>query len=181
MLVRVGGDHSRGGGDGWASHPWRQAEAPACHCTGGGTKALARAHAMAHLWDMEKRWLIAVMLMALAVPLHGAGPGIVTIATASASASVDSGEVITSGGLVTVQLCGGTGGDVFSGSFIVKQGSASGYLAQTYSSGTITSMSACGAEGYVQLPTESQYTQVVITRTGGKQSSFIYWTPRATQ
>lgn len=116
----------------------------------------------------------------LSLPLH-AGPGIVTIATASASASVDSGEVITSGGLVTVQLCGGTGGDVFSGSFVVKQGSATGYLTQTYSSGTITSMSACGAEGYVQLPTEAQYTQVVITRTGGKQSSWLYWTPRATQ
>lgn len=123
----------------------------------------------------------ALVAMVMGLPLMAAGPGIVTIATASSAASVDSGEIVTSGGLSTVQVCGGTGGDVFSGSFVVKQGSASGYLTQTYSSGTITSMSGCGAEGYIQLPTESQYTQVVITRTSGKQTSMLYWTPRATQ
>jgi hypothetical protein len=128
----------------------------------------------------SKVLIAALAALVLTLPLL-AGPGIVTIATASSAASVDSGEIITSGGLVTVQVCGGTGGDAFTGSFVVKQGSASGYLTQTYSSGTITSMSGCGAEGYIQLPTESQYTQVVITRSSGKQTSFFYWTPRATQ
>ena len=61
------------------------------------------------------------------------------IAPTGTAASADTGEIPIEGDAVSIQLCGGTGGDVFSGSISVKQGNKTGELVETWSSGAIAS------------------------------------------
>lgn len=117
--------------------------------------------------------LLLLVLIGIAGPAHAK---VRPIAEASSAATTDSGEIPTGGGNVSVQLCGGTGGDAFSGSFVVKQGSATGKLVQIYSSGTITGLDGCSATYYIGLGDNvAPFTQVLITRTAGKYSAWLVW------
>lgn len=117
--------------------------------------------------------LVFLLSLAVASPVTA---GVVTIATNASAASTDSGEIDTSDGHVSVQLCGGTGGDAFSGSFVVKQGSASGKLVRVYSSGAISALDGCSATYYIGFGANvAPFTQVLITRTAGKYSAWLVW------
>lgn len=123
--------------------------------------------------------IAAVVLAVVTLQANAAPPRVVVISTDSSS-SVDTGEVII-GGPAVFTLCGGTGGNTFSGSFVIKQGLVSGQLATTYSSGSLSGISACDPSTNIQIPTEMPYLQIVVTRSSGTYSSSYYWTPRATK
>ncbi len=126
-----------------------------------------------------KAILGGVAILVVLSPAAHAASRVEVIATASSS-SADTGEVVI-GGPAVFQLCGGTGGNTFSGSFVIKQGLVSGSLTTTYSSGALAGISGCDASTAIQIPTEMPYLQIVITRTAGTHSSSYYWTPRATK
>ena len=121
-----------------------------------------------------RAFLIAVALAALPVSAEV----IEIAATGTSDASTDTGEIPSEGDIVSVQLCGGTGGDVFSGSISVKQGNETGKLVEVWNSGTITSQSDCAVATYAQIPGPAALTQVVITRTSGKYGAWYHRWPR---
>lgn len=120
--------------------------------------------------------LVGLLLLVLLAVASPATAGVTPIATNASAASTDSGEIPTGGGHVSVQVCGGTGGDAFSGSFVVKQGAAPGKLVQVYASGAIAGLDGCSATYYIGLGSNvAPYTQVVITRSAGKYSAWLVW------
>ena len=122
---------------------------------------------------------IKALLITLALAGLPASAEVIEIAPAGTSAaSTDTGEIQSEGDIISVQLCGGTGGDVFSGSISVKQGNKTGKLVEVWNSGTITSQSGCAAATFAQIPGPAAITQVVITRTGGKYGAWYHRSPR---
>lgn len=120
-------------------------------------------------------WVGLFLLLLLAVT-RPASAAVVTIATNASAASTDSGEIDTGGGHISVQFCGGTGADAFSGSFVVNQGAATGKLVPTYSSGTITGLDGCSATYHINFQQNvNPFTRIVITRTAGKYSAWLVW------
>jgi len=100
------------------------------------------------------------------------------IAPTGTAASADTGEIPIEGDAVSIQLCGGTGGDVFSGSISVKQGNKTGKLVETWSSGAIASQSGCAVATFAHGFGASALVQVVVTRTGGKYGAWLHRYPR---
>ena len=125
--------------------------------------------------------LIVALVLCLAAPLAAQSTGLRVVAV-DARGSVDSGEIVTAGGVSAVQVCGGTvNGDEFDGVIRVFQGMWPGRLAETYNSGPIVGMLGCGAAGVVPLPLETRITRVVVTLERGRQSTWLYWSRRAVQ
>ena len=120
--------------------------------------------------------LVGLFLLLLLAVARTAPAAVVPIATNASAASTDSGEIDTGGGHISVQFCGGTGADAFSGSFVVNQGAATGKLVTTYSSGAITGLDGCSATYYINFQQNvNPFTQIVITRTAGKYSAWLVW------
>ena len=125
--------------------------------------------------------IVVALVLCLSAPLAAQSTGLTVIAM-DARGSVDSGEVLTAGGVAAVQVCGGTvKGDEFNGVIRVFQGMWPGRLAETYTSGPIVGMQGCGVAGMVPLPLETRITRVVVTLERGRQSTWLYWSRRAVQ
>lgn len=108
--------------------------------------------------------------------LLGAGPAagqVIELAPAGTSASLDTGEIDTRGLALSVQLCGGTAGNVVSGTLTVYQGNKTGNLAALWTA-TLASQSGCDAASFAQLPGPAAITRVVFAHTAGTYGAWMY-------
>lgn len=106
----------------------------------------------------------------------GAGPAagqVIELAPAGTSASLDTGEMDTKDLAFSVQLCGGTAGNVVSGTLTVYQGNKTGNLTALWTV-TLASQSGCDAASFFQAPGPAAISRVVFTRTGGTYGVWYY-------
>jgi len=104
---------------------------------------------------------------------------VIEIAAADTSAaSTDTGEIKIDGDYFSFQLCGGTAGNVFSGSISVLQGNKTGQMVETWNSGAIVSQSGCATATFAHNFGPSALAQVVITRSGGTYGAWLNRWPR---
>ena len=122
---------------------------------------------------------IKALLITLALAGLPASAEVIEIAPAGTSAaSTDTGEIPSDGDVLSVQLCGGTSGNVFSGSVSVKQGNKTGKLVEVWNSGSITSQSGCAVATFASIPGPAALTQIIITRSGGTYGAWYHRSPR---
>ena len=119
-----------------------------------------------------RRTHIPLLLLALFISMPATAQ-VWKVFDASSTASGDSGELPYSTTGFSVQFCGGTGGDAFSGSFVVKQGMETGGLVQSYSSGAIAGLSGCSATYYIAGFRQSSYLQILVTKSAGKYTVWV--------
>lgn len=121
-----------------------------------------------------KKPLLA-MLLALLIGLPAAAADTVFDGVFASSGS--SQEYPADGGYIAVQVCGGTGGDAFTGTVTVSQGVVSGKLVATQTA-TITALSGCSVTylwvGFYELP----WAQISYTRSAGKLYTYLYWSAK---
>lgn len=125
---------------------------------------------------MKSLLAFAAVLLLLAHPATAAGE-VTELAPAGTTASLDTGEIDTKGLALSVQLCGGTSGNVVSGTLTVYQGNKTGNLAALWTA-TLSSQSGCDAASFVQLPGPAALTRIVFTRTGGTYGAWLYQVKR---
>lgn len=128
---------------------------------------------------MRKLLVILAMVTAL---MAGRVDGVVaTVLDGVSATSGSSGVQKTDGGTITVQICGGTGGDVFTGTVTVKQGTAASRMV-TIVTVSPSSLDGCSATYYLRGPTGADfavapYTEITYTRSGGKLYVYLNWEP----
>lgn len=125
---------------------------------------------------LQRILLVSLVGVMFAFAWH-ARAEVIPIGPAATASSYDSGEIDVSGYVFAVQTCGGTDADVFSGALAVQQGLATGRLVQTWASGTVTSQSGCSVVTFSGGFKPSALARVIITRTGGKSTTWLYRWP----
>lgn len=120
--------------------------------------------------------LVFLALVALLLPGPAAGETI-ELAAAGTSASLDTGELATDGLALSVQLCGGSGGNAVSGTLTVYQGNKTGKLAAVWTV-TLTTQDGCSAASFAGIPGPAPISQIVFTRTAGTYGAWLHTAKR---
>jgi len=114
---------------------------------------------------------VAVLLAALAPRPAGSSLDVLLFDAVSASSGTAT-PVRTAGyAYLRVQVCGGTGGDAFSGTVSIKQGARTATIVETLSL-TLSGVEGCVAANYRTL-NPSLVTGASYTRSGGKLTLYL--------